>query len=159
MQTATISKTIIKFWSKFHVQTLRCSFTRDNRFLLTPSQSLPGKQEKTSSSASRHISNSLSVYLFLDSELNNWGMKVQVKRAFKSYFFVTKKTIWKQTGLPWNFLQPPIQVWRGAYIPYFKINAPIFCCSIFFEKCLNPQVRINKMVNEHTVYYHPSPSE
>ena len=26
-------------------------------------------------------------------------------------------------------------------------------------KCLNPQVRISKMVNEHTVDYHPSPSE
>ena len=26
-------------------------------------------------------------------------------------------------------------------------------------KCLDPQVRINKMVNEHAVNYHPSPSE
>ena len=26
-------------------------------------------------------------------------------------------------------------------------------------KCLNPQVKINKMINEHTVNYHPSPSE
>ena len=26
-------------------------------------------------------------------------------------------------------------------------------------KCFNPQVGINKMVNEHTVDYHPSPSE
>ena len=26
-------------------------------------------------------------------------------------------------------------------------------------KYLNPQVRINKMVNEHNVYYHRSPSE
>ena len=34
----------------------------------------------------------------------------------------------------------------GAYIPYFKINAPIFCCFIFFEECLNSQVRIYKMV-------------
>ena len=48
---------------------------------------------------------------------------------------------------------------RGAYIPYFKINVPIFCYSIFFEESLNPQVRINKMVNEHTVEYQPSPSE
>ena len=53
----------------------------------------------------------------------------------------------------------PIQVCRVAFIPYFKINAPIFCCSIFFEECFNPQVRINKMVNEYTVDYHPSPSE
>ena len=36
-------------------------------------------------------------------------------------------------------------------------------CRNFFSdiwmKCLNPQVRINDMVNEHTVDYHPSPSE
>ena len=51
-----------------------------------------------------------------------------------------------------------MQVCRGAYI-CFRINAPIFCCSIFFEECLNPQIRISKMVNEHTVDYHPSPSE
>ena len=38
-------------------------------------------------------------------------------------------------------------------------SAPIFCCSLFFEEYLNPQVRSNKMVNEHTIYYHPSPSE
>ena len=43
--------------------------------------------------------------------------------------------------------------------PYFKISASILCRFIFFEECLNPQVRINKMVNEHTVDYHPSPSE
>ena len=52
-----------------------------------------------------------------------------------------------------------MQVCRGAYIPYFIISAFIFCCFIFFEKCINPQVRINKMVNEHTVDYYPSPSE
>ena len=47
---------------------------------------------------------------------------------------------------------------RGACIPYFKINAP-FSAAIFFEECLNPQVRSNKMVNEHLVDYHLSPSE
>ena len=49
-------------------------------------------------------------------------MKVQVKKAFKSYFFVTKKVMKKQTGSAWNFLQPKIPVCRGAYIPYFKIK-------------------------------------
>ena len=36
------------------------------------------------------------------------------------------------------------------------------CMKLFSDicmKCLNPQVRISKMVNEHTVDYHPSPSE
>ena len=38
-----------------------------------------------------NINSSFKVYLFFDSELKNWGMKVQVKKDFKSYFFVTKK--------------------------------------------------------------------
>ena len=48
---------------------------------------------------------------------------------------------------------------RGVYIHYFKINSPIFCCPLFSENYLNPQVRINKMVNKHTVDYHLSPSQ
>ena len=52
-----------------------------------------------------------------------------------------------------------IQLCKGAHISYFKINAPIFCCPLFFEEYLNLQVRINKMGNEHTIDYHPSPSE
>ena len=55
-----------------------------------------------------------------------------------------------------KFLQPPIQVCRGAYIPYFKINTTIFCCPLFIKKHLNPQGRIREMVNEHTVEYNPS---
>ena len=47
---------------------------------------------------------------------------------------------------------------RGAYIPYFKVNVPIFCCPLFFEEYLNPQVRINKMVSEYSVNCHTSPS-
>ena len=86
-------------------------------------------------------------------------MKVQIKGAFKSYFSVTKKTIRKQTGSVWNFPQPSIQVCRGVYIPYISKSAPIFCCFIFFKECLNPQIKINKMVKEHTLYYHAGPSE
>ena len=52
-----------------------------------------------------------------------------------------------------------IPVWRGVYIRYFKINPPIFCCPLFSENYLNPQVKISKMVNKHTVNYHPSPSQ
>ena len=51
----------------------------------------------------RHINNIPSIYLFLDSEqqlgkskeFNNQGMKVQVKRAFKRYSFLSQK---KETG-------------------------------------------------------------
>ena len=35
-------------------------------------------------------------------------MKVQVKRAFKNLFFVTKKIIKNQTGSAQNFLQHPV---------------------------------------------------
>ena len=54
-----------------------------------------------------------------------------------------------------KFFQPPIQVCRVVYIPYFKIDDPIFWYSIFFKECVNPQVKINKMVNEHIVDYQP----
>ena len=77
---------MINFCSKFHIQILWCSFNRDSRFPLIPSQSLPGKQENPSFSASRHKNNSLSVYRFLNSELSNGGIKVEVKRDVKSYF-------------------------------------------------------------------------
>ena len=139
--TAIISKAMIKFLSKFHVQIHWYRFTRDNRFLLNPSQST----RNSSSSAFRHINNSLSVCLLPDSELNNRGTKIQGKWAFKSYFCHQKNKTRKQKSSAGNFLQHPIQVCRGAYIPYYKINAPIFCCSIFFEECVNPQVRTNKM--------------
>ena len=43
VQTATISKAMIKFWFKFHFQILWFSFTGDNRFLLIPSLICPRK--------------------------------------------------------------------------------------------------------------------
>ena len=79
------------------------------------------------------------------------GWKYRSRQLLKD-IFCHQKTIREQTGSAWNFLQPSIQVCRDAYIPYSKINASIFCF-------LSPQVRINKMVNEHTVDYHPIPSE
>ena len=48
---------------------------------------------------------------------------------------------------------------RWISIHYFKINPPLFYCPLFSENYLNPQVRINKMVNKHTVDYHPSYSQ
>ena len=42
-------------------------------------------------------------------------------------------------------------------IPYFKINSPFFCRPFLFEEYLNIQVRIDKMVKEHTVDNHSSP--
>ena len=153
---------IIKFWSKFHIQILCHGFTRDNKFLLTPSQPLPGKQENPSSSASRHVKNCLKVYFFLDYELSNGSngrMKVQVKTAFKGYLFCHQKTKRKQIGSAWNLLQPSNTSVQRCLYPLFQNRSSYFCCFIFFEECLNLQVRINKTLNEHTVDYHPSPSE
>ena len=45
---------------------------------------------------------------------------------------------------------------QSVCIPYFKINPLIYCCPRLFEEYLNPQVRINKMVNDHSVNYHPN---
>ena len=41
----------------------------------------------------------------------------------------------------------------------FQNQSPIFYCPLFSENYLNPQVRINKMVNKYTVDYHPNPSQ
>ena len=86
-------------------------------------------------------------------------MRVRVKRAFKSYFLSPKNVLKSQTGSGWNYLQSPIQVCRDAYIPYFIIKAPVFCCPLFLKEYLNPQVRINEMVSEHFVNYHSSTSQ
>ena len=83
------------------------------------------------------------------------GWKYRSRELLKD-IFLPPKTIREQTGSAWNFLQASIQVYRDVYIPYFKINA---CGFISFEECLSPQVMINKMVNEHTIDCHPSPSE
>ena len=88
--------------------------------------------------------------------MNGWKYR---SKGLLKLFFVTKKVIKKQTGSVWNFLQLPIPVCRGANTPYFKINAPIFCCPLFSENYLNTQVRINKRLNKHNVDYHPSLSQ
>ena len=88
------------------------------RFLLTSSQSLSGKQQKPSSSASRYISNSLSVYLFLDSEPNYGGIKVQVKRAFKSY--LSPKNIRKKDRL-WMKISSTSKL-KCAEVPMLPIS-------------------------------------
>ena len=41
---------------------------------------------------------------------------------------------------------------------YFKISPP-FSAVLFSEKYLNPQARINKVVNKYTVDYHPCLSQ
>ena len=116
---STVLTAMIKFWSKFYIRILGYSFTRDNRFLLTPSQSLPGKQESLSP-APLDTSTTALVCIF-SSILNSImeGSKFRSRELLR-LFFITKQTIRKQTGSAWNFLQLSIQVCRGSYIPYFK---------------------------------------
>ena len=137
MQIATISKSIIRFWVKFHIQILGYSFTRNSRFLLTPSRSFQGKQENPYSSASRHVSNSLRKYFFLDSELSNERMKVQVKRAFKSYF-LTAENNKKADRLCIKFSSTcNTSVLRYLY-PLFQNRHPHFLLPHLFWKMSQP---------------------
>ena len=46
-----------------------------------------------------------------------------------------------------------IPVCRGISIHYLKISPPTFCCFRFSENYLNPQVRINKILNKYTANY------
>ena len=71
-----------------------------------------------------YINNNISLYLFLNSELqlekseafNNQEMKAEVKRAFKNYF-VTKC---RQCG--------------RCFKPYYKINMPFILLTILFQR-------------------------
>ena len=76
---------------------------------------------------------------------------VQIKRAFKSYFCHQKNN--KKA----EFLQPPYYFVEVPISPISK-STPHFVLPLFFEEYLNPQVKINKMGNEHTLDYHPSSS-
>ena len=142
---------------KVYIQNLWYSFTRDS-FLQTPSKSLPGKQENHSP-VPLGTSRTASMCIF-PSILNcSWGNRKNsitdesAQMGFKNLFYFHYKSNKKKANSWWNFLQPPIQVCRGVCILYFKINAPIFCCLLFFEKYLNPQVTINKMVHTYCWWY------
>ena len=96
--------------------------------------SLSGKQKNPYSSGSRHINNSLSVYFFIGSELNKGGMKVEVKRDFKSYF-LSPKINRKPYRLCMTFSSTPNTCVQRCLYPLFQNQPSIFCCSIFFEEC------------------------
>ena len=58
----------------------------------------------------------------------------------------------KVSSTPYKCAEVPIS-------PISKSTPPISASPFFFEEYLNPEVRINKMGNEHTVNYHHSPSK
>ena len=132
--TATISNAIIKFWSKLHFQILWYSFNWDNRFLLTPS--LISHRKILLPAPLDTWTTTLVCFFSPILNLIMEGWKCWSRKLLKVIFCHRKKAR-KQT-FSWNFHE-------------------IF--SEIYTKCLNPQVRINKMVNKRTVNYHPSPSE
>ena len=86
--------------------------------------SLSEKQESPSLSASRHINNSLSVYLFSARNCSWANQKNSTMKKWKcgsrellKAIFCYQKIIKKHVG-------------------YFKIKAPIFYCHLFFEEYL-----------------------
>ena len=143
---------MFKFWSIFHIQN-RATWI-ETIVSYKPPPNLSQKNRNTLTPASLDTTATLIMWTFPQL----WTIVRQIKRiryrrdgnaGQKSF----EKLIKKQTVLH------AIQVCKGTYFPYFKINDPIFCCPLFFEEPLCPQVRINKMVSEHTVNYHPRPSE
>ena len=86
--------------------------------------------------------------------MNGW--KYRSKGLLKAVFFHQKSN---KKALYNFFFQPPVPLCRGAYIPSFKINAPIFCCPLLSGNYFHSQVRISKMVKKHAIDYHPSPSQ
>ena len=103
-------------------------------------------------------SKSCNIYLFLDSvtvpkqikKSNNLGMKLQFKGAFKSHSFFVKKS---RKAPAWNFLL------CSSYLISLFQNIPLFFYPFLLKIFLRSQVRINKIVGENGVIYHPtSPS-
>ena len=82
MKPVTISKSMIKFWSKFHIQMLWYSFTWDSRFLQTPSLI---STRKILPPAPLDIKNSLS------EGMRDGVMKVQFFRELLKGIFIHQK--------------------------------------------------------------------
>ena len=126
---------MIKFWSKFHCQIFWYSFTWDYRFLLTPSLI---SSRKILPPAPLHTSTTALVCIFypiLNSVMEGW--KYRSREFLKAIFCHQKKPTRKQT---------------------FSWNLHEFFLDICM-KCLKPQVKIKKIVNQHTVNYHLNPAE
>ena len=86
-------------------------------------------------------------------------MKLQVKRALKSQSFMSTKNYKKAWKLCLKVFH---QYEAGASVLYFKTNTLLFYCPFLFKEFFNPQVRINKLANEHKCQlpsqYHQLPS-
>ena len=90
------------------------------------------------SKSQSHLDTSLVVYLFFDSdpylgrckESGNQGIKVQVKRPFKSYSYLSHTHAHrhtKQTGSAWNFSEPWVLVCSRCLNLPLQNQCPVFC--------------------------------
>ena len=110
----------------------------------------PRKTEKRSPSASRYLNNKTALLCIFSSILkcSQENQKNSIMNGFKCRskgVFVTQKASTSNTN-----------VQRCLY-PLFQNQCPHFLLSLFSEKYVSPQVRINKMINKHTVDYDTSP--
>ena len=96
------------------------------------------------------------MYLFLNSKLqldrsnklNNQGIKIQAMRAFKTYF-VTKKTIKKQTGTHEIFFSH-----QHKYAEVFISDISKSMLFPLFWRISQSSGQINKTTKNHAVDYH-----
>ena len=94
--------------------------------------------------------------LFWSVKYLNFGQKLPIRTAHHTFLEsrhpeVTKNSYYVLIPQGESMARGLIPMHRGVYIHYFKINLPILCCPLFSENYLSPQVRINKMVNKHTL--------
>ena len=143
--------------------------------LLPPSGKLFPKLSHLFTLGTQASSNSLNMYLFLHSELqlgkskeiNNQGIKVQVKIAFKSYSFIfvtkmQKKTKKKQTNqksrqaLHEIFFSLQDKNAEASHSPISTSIPPFFTTPSFSKTISTPGARISKMTSKHNVGLHPT---
>ena len=105
--------------------------------------------------------------LFWSVKYFNFGQKLPIRTAHHTFLEIRHPGLLKIHIIfcPLKGAKKGISSWTNTSVQrcllyhYFKINPPIFCCPLFSENYLNSQVRINKMINKHTVDYHSSPSQ
>ena len=110
----------------FNTQNLWYSFTRDNSFLQTTSSSFPGRQKKPSFITSRYINN-ISALMCIFSLILSSCQENQKNAIMNGLKYRSKSS-------------------------FYMLLYPLFD-TLFSEKYLNPQVRINQMVKKHTRVY------
>ena len=147
---------MIKFWSKFHIEIFRYSFTRDKKFLLTPSHFLPGKQEKIPLTPLNTLTTAL-VCIFssiLNSVMEGW--KYRSKELLKAIFCHQKNNNKKADRLYMKFSSTLNTNVQRCLNPLLQNQRRHFLLVHLFRRMSQPS---SQLLNEHMVDYHPSPSE